>query len=106
MNELALIEIVGGICVPVFGAIIGFLMSSHRATVTELKARDKELELKIEAHQQEASQWRLEATEKFAQRAETEREFTKMETMLLRMETKLDTVVQRLIPQAINGDGR
>lgn len=100
MNELAIIELVGGIFIPIIGAIIGLVVSAHNRTVAELKARDRELEVKIETHQQEASQWRLEAVEKFAQRAETEREFTKMETVMLRLETKIDTVIQRLIPQA------
>lgn len=98
MNELAVIEVIGMIVVPTIGFAIGWIRQAFNGRLTELVEEVKELEAKIEAHKSEAQSWQLGATDRFARRDETREEFNQVQETLRRMDSKLDTMISRLIP--------
>ena len=100
MNELAIIELIGTIAVPLIVAALGLMIAGHRNTVKELREAISVQAQHLEDHRRDISAWQLKATVEFAQKAEVARDFGEIKQSMDRLETKLDQVITRLIPKS------
>ena len=101
MDTATVIELIGLVLLPLALGIIGWLLTGWKHTVEELRKADAWTDQNVERLRQETTKWELEATEKFAQRGEMRDEFNSLEATMVRLETKVDQLINRLIPAAL-----
>ena len=97
MNPETAVEVVGLIALPVVLAIFGWVIHGYQRTIEDLRKADEAMAEEFEDFRKESeTQWR-DALKTFAQRDETRAEFNQLEQTMIRLENKIDQLVQRLI---------